>query len=284
MPLFLGGAAAVAAAAAGLRSAGAFYAGAPQLAQKGTAIAVRRLPVASPAIPVLRSCAQQSVAMSRPGPLKWLLGGLAGMGLMRMTRPTASKDAELSKPGLRVVAMRTMGGRRKRLGIPCRSCMLTGRHKYKIIKRGYTEKKNKVWWKPNCGWKDFWWEKEKKWVRLFVSAAAIKKVDVFGLDKVATDAGLDLYAWSKPHWEAGSKQPLCLKVGFTLRALKHKKYWRNYKKLLNQGKALADIYPEAGSQNPRARLMRKKFKAWTPPDDSSTKPPGRLDVPMTSDV
>lgn len=216
--------------------------------------------------------------------MKWLLGGLAGMGLMRTTRPiTASKDAELSKPGLRVVAMRTMGGRRKRLGIPCRSCMLTGRHKYKIIKRGYTEKKNKVWWKPNCGWKDFWWEKENKWVRLFVSAAAIKKVDCFGLDKVATDAGLDLYAWSKPHWEPGSKQPLCLKVGFTLRALKHKKYWKNYEKQLNKGKALADISPEAGSQNPRARLIRKKFKAWKPGDDT-TIPPTRLSVTMKSDA
>jgi len=121
-------------------------------------------------------------------------------------------------------------------------------------------------------------------VRLFVSAAAIKKVDAFGLDSVANEAGLDLYAWSKPHWEPGSKQPLCLKVGYTLKALRDRKYWKNYNRDLNKGKALADVLPEAGSQFPHKRKQRAIFKKWTPPDESSTKSPERLDVSMKSDV
>jgi len=244
---------------------------------------VRRLPVASPAIPVALGCAQQSPATSRSGPFKLLMGGLAGLGLMCTTRPKASKDAELSNLGLRVVAMRTMGGRRKRLGVPCRACMLTGRHKFKIIKRSYSEKKNKHWVKPNTQWKDFWWEKEKKFVRLFVSVEAIHLVDDLGLDEVANQAGLDLYAWSKPHWEPGSKQPLCLKVGYTLKAMRDSKYWHNYEDKLNKGKALADILPEAGSQYPSPRKQRAIWKKWTPPDDSSAEPPERLDLSKAVD-
>lgn len=280
MPLILGGAAAVAAATAGLHNAGAFYAGAPQPAQKGAILGARRLPFASPAIPVARGCELQSAATNRPGPLKWLVAGLAGLGMMRTTRPTANTEAELSKSGLRVVAMRTAGGRRKRLGVPFRSCMLTGRHRFKIIKRTYSEKKNKIWWRPNTRWHNFWWEKEQKWVRLFVSAAAIKECDYVGLENMANKAGLDLYAWCKPHWEPGSKQPLCLKVGSTLQAARDRKYWKNYEAQLNKGKALADIFPKLGEKPLTKTQKRRAWKVWTPPDDSSAEAPERLEVNM----
>lgn len=133
------------------------------------------------------------------------------------------------------------GGRRKRLGVPGRICMLTGRKTGSGFYRTFCLKKVKKRWRPNLYWKKFWWEREKKWIRLKVSCKAIKKVDRYGLEAVANRAGLDLHAWSKPSWEPGSQQPLKLKVGVGTKVLRDKKWWwPEYSKHLNKGKTLAE--------------------------------------------
>jgi len=150
-------------------------------------------------------------------------------------------DADQREP---LVAMHSDGGRRKRLGVGGRVCMLTGRKKYKDTYRTYSEHKNKRYWRPNTMWKKLWWDREKKWVRLFVSAAGIKLVDSFGLENVCKRAGLDLYAWCLPHWMPGSRQPLCLKKGYTSKARRDRMFWPEYSRHLNKGRPLADIKGE----------------------------------------
>ncbi|CAE8631593.1 unnamed protein product [Polarella glacialis] len=183
--------------------------------------------------------------------------GLAKSGQKRLSTPTMTVVAFAPQPVLFVggalsclqeadepcVVMHTDGGRRKRLGVGGRVCMLTGRKKFKGFRRSYSEKKNIRYWRPNTHWKAMWWEREKKWVRLYISARAIRAVDTYGLEKMARRAGLDLYAWCKPHWEPGSRQPLALKVGYTAQALKDKRLWPDYIAKLNKGAALADVMP-----------------------------------------
>jgi len=169
------------------------------------------------------------------------------------------------------VIMHTAGGRRKRLGVGGRVCMLTGRKKKKGYYRTYSEKKNKRYYRPNTHWKKLWWDREKKWVRLYVSARAIRQVDNVGLETMAKRAGLDLYAWCKPHWMPGSRQPLALKCGYTAQSQKDRRYWPDYIPKLNQGAALADIMGEP--------IRPRKLAPWEPkkPKGPGT-PPKRLDV------
>merc|ERR1712014_26445 len=64
-----------------------------------------------------------------------------------------------------------------------------------------------------------------------------------GIEHMARKAGLDLYAWCKPHWEPGSRQPLCLQVGYSPQAKKDARRWPDYIHLLNKGRPLADYLP-----------------------------------------
>jgi len=159
------------------------------------------------------------------------------------------------------VVMNTAGGRRKRLGVGGRVCMLTGKKKHKGIVRTFSEKANKRYWRPNVMWKKFWWAREKKFVRLFVSAAGIKKVDFLGLEQVCKMAGLDLYAWCLPHWMPGSRQPLALKIGYTPESRRDKMFWPDYNKKLNQGAPLSEVCSEPirppGKPAPWEPLRRK---------------------------
>jgi len=148
--------------------------------------------------------------------------------------------AEVEEPK---VIMRGGKGRRWRLGLTGKTCMLTGRRKVKGYYRTYVGKKIKRWWRPNVQWRKVWWEEEKMWVSLYISAAALRLVDDDGLQAVATKAGLDLYSWVKPHWEAGSRQPLCSKVGCTVQASRDRKIWPQYEKHLNAGRPMADVMP-----------------------------------------
>lgn len=157
---------------------------------------------------------------------------------------TAGEDGRSSDVAMRGGSPEVGSGRRARLGIAGRVCMLTGKQRKKTFYRTYSEKKNKRWTRPNLFWKRLWWEREQKWVRLLVSARAIRQVDVFGLEEMCRRAGLDLYAWCRPHWMPGSRQPLCLKIGWSPKALRDKKYWPDYIGKLNQGAALADTMPE----------------------------------------
>mmetsp|Transcript_149 Transcript_149/g.194 ORF Transcript_149/g.194 Transcript_149/m.194 type:complete len:187 (-) Transcript_149:77-637(-) len=166
--------------------------------------------------------------------------------------------------------MHTAGGRRKRLGVGGRVCMLTGKKKYKGFTRSFSEKKNKRYWRPNTHWKKLWWEEEQKWVRLYVSARAIRKVDTYGLTRMAKTAGLDLHAWTRPHWMPGSQQPLCLKVGYTAKAKRDKRLWPDYIGKLNQGAALADIMPAPEYED----VSGYKPKPWVRTKGRGTPPKG----------
>jgi len=169
-----------------------------------------------------------------------------------------------------------------RMGAVGWMCMLTGSKKKRGFYRTFTETKVKRSWRPNVHWKKLWWDREKKFVNLYVSAKAMKMVDREGLETVANRAGLDLYAWSRPHWMPGSRQPLALKVGATPKAKSDLRYWPDYEKKINQGAPLAESVGEPlridrrGSPWGRLAKLRKQYamKAQSP----LLKRPARGDV------
>jgi len=165
--------------------------------------------------------------------------------------------------------MYTAGGRRKRLGVGGRVCMLTGAKKRVGYYRTFTEKKIKRYWRPNVGWKKIWWERENKWVRLFISKDIMREIDEKGIEEMARKAGLDLYAWCKPHWEPGSRQPLCLKVGYSPQSKRDKKFWPDYEPMLNKGAPLADTMPSTKPDKPIWLRLRK----WNGKPKSEGTPP-----------
>eukprot|EP00933_Yihiella_yeosuensis_P017012 TRINITY_DN14337_c3_g7_i1.p1 TRINITY_DN14337_c3_g7~~TRINITY_DN14337_c3_g7_i1.p1 ORF type:complete len:320 (-),score=57.27 TRINITY_DN14337_c3_g7_i1:237-1196(-) len=178
---------------------------------------------------------------------------------------------------------RKEGGRRKRLGVPGRVCMLTFRKKFKGFRRLFHGRKVKRFWRPNTAWKCLWWDKEKKWVRLYVSANAQKKVDHLGLDECARRAGLDLYAWSKPHWEPNSRQPLTLKYGFTPQSYQDRKYWPDYMPYLNKGKPMADVMP--GTPTLKKKPVHFSYEKYAKSRffrNGSTPPKGLGEVELTT--
>eukprot|EP00930_Biecheleria_cincta_P106181 TRINITY_DN9946_c0_g1_i1.p1 TRINITY_DN9946_c0_g1~~TRINITY_DN9946_c0_g1_i1.p1 ORF type:complete len:329 (+),score=47.86 TRINITY_DN9946_c0_g1_i1:70-987(+) len=174
------------------------------------------------------------------------------------------------------VTMYSAGGRRNRLGVGGKVCMLTGAKKFKGFTRSFHGKKAIRYWRPNVRWSKFWWKREKKWVRLFTTDDAIRLVDTHGLEYMCRKAGLDLYAWCKPHWEPGSRQPLCLKVGYTAQAKNDLKRWPDYMHLLNKGRPLADYLPAPDPlKRPVPMKLRKLMR-------NPATPPKRLNVTMIS--
>lgn len=218
------------------------------------------------ALPLLGLAALCSTRSRRPA---------ASTTVMPMPLAGAALPVEADEPA---VVMHTAGGRRKRLGVGGKICMLTGLKKFKGIYRSYSGKKNVRFWRPNCRWHNVWWAKEKKWVRLFISMAALRKMDEHGLDYMARRAGLDLYAWTKEHWEPGSRQPLRLKVSTTGEAIKDKRLWPDYDKYLNQGKPWAEIF--AGPKYSKKPLPWNQRKALKNP----ATPPKGLKVSASSSV
>jgi len=202
---------------------------------------------------------------AQPLPPSWRLVGSAGALavalLLRSAGRPASAEAASPLCGVSPVValqsgeafapatvMYTEGGRRKRLGVGGKVCMLTGAKKYRGYYRTFTEKKVKRYWRPNTGWKKIWWEREKKWVRLYIDRKVLPDIDRYGIEHMARKAGLDLYAWCKPHWEPGSRQPLCLKVGYSPKARRDLKFWPDYMPQLNKGQPLSDIMPPTGTR------------------------------------
>ncbi|OLP81059.1 50S ribosomal protein L28 [Symbiodinium microadriaticum] len=142
--------------------------------------------------------------------------------------------------------------------------------KFKGIRRTYHLKKNGRYWRPNCRWMRLWWGREKKWVSLYISMRGLRKVDRYGLEEAARWAGLDLYAWSKEHWEPGSRQPLCLRFGITSQAEKDRKQWPDYIKHLNKGAPLAEKFagpPKFKKPVPWAvrKMKQQRLEAMGPP-------------------
>mmetsp|Transcript_116378 Transcript_116378/g.370229 ORF Transcript_116378/g.370229 Transcript_116378/m.370229 type:complete len:331 (-) Transcript_116378:157-1149(-) len=136
------------------------------------------------------------------------------------------------------------GGRRENLMISGGKCMLLGKQPIWGYYETWGNLKNPRAWKPNVHWNHVWWEKEKKWVKLFISSAALWDCDKYGLDYMADKAGLDLYAWCLPHWDPASRQPLPLKVSKHPEAQRiAREYWPDYAPFLNKGKPLAQVMP-----------------------------------------
>lgn len=157
--------------------------------------------------------------------------------------------------------------------------MLSGRKKFKGYTRSYHGKKAIRYWRPNTRWKKLWWDEEQKWVRLYVSCRAIRLCDSLGLQKMAAHAGLDLYAWTKQHWEPGSRQPLQLKVGYTAQAKKDMRLWPDYIGKLNKGAALADVMPAPNRPDkPLPFQLRHTLK------NPATPPKKRLEVNVVQEV
>ncbi|CAK8993815.1 unnamed protein product [Durusdinium trenchii] len=137
-------------------------------------------------IDALGSCAddshnQESQSSGFGGEVVPLLG-LAAMCSLRTRRPSGTPMAlvgqslpveTMDEPA---TVMHTAGGRRKRLGVGGRICMLTGVKKIKGVVRTYHLKKNCRYWRPNTMWKNLWWDKEKKWVRLYICVDALPYV------------------------------------------------------------------------------------------------------------
>lgn len=215
--------------------------------------------VALPALGCLAAAAAARLLMRRPAAPSTQLVPLAGGAL------TCYEEADAP-----AVVMHSDGGRRKRLGIPGKICMLTGTRKFKGIRRTYHLKKNGRYWRPNCRWMRLWWGREKKWVSLYISMRGLRKVDRYGLEEAARWAGLDLYAWSKEHWEPGSRQPLCLRFGITSQAEKDRKQWPDYIKHLNKGAPLAEKFagpPKFKKPVPWAvrKMKQQRLEAMGPP-------------------
>lgn len=74
-----------------------------------------------------------------------------------------------------------------------RVCDLTGKKRNNGFAVSFSHKRNKKVQEANLHEKRFFWEREQRWVRLKVSAKAIRSVEKVGLETMAKRAGIDLY-------------------------------------------------------------------------------------------
>lgn len=73
-----------------------------------------------------------------------------------------------------------------------RVCDLTGKKANNKMIVTFSHKRIHKLQQPNLFMKRLWWEKKGKFVRMKLSASAIKSVDKHGLEEMAKKAGLDL--------------------------------------------------------------------------------------------
>lgn len=79
-------------------------------------------------------------------------------------------------------------------------CELTGKSRNKANKVCFSNKKYRFFQEPNLQRKKLFWEYGQRWVSLRLSTKAIKTVEKNGLDKMAQEAGIDL--WKLPYEDA----------------------------------------------------------------------------------
>jgi large subunit ribosomal protein L28 len=77
-----------------------------------------------------------------------------------------------------------------------RVCDLTGARRNKANTVTFSNKHNRKWQEPNLQHKKVWWEGGQRFVKLRVTARAIKTLEKVGLEAMAKEAGLDL--WKLP--------------------------------------------------------------------------------------
>ncbi|MCC6264757.1 MAG: 50S ribosomal protein L28 [Bryobacterales bacterium] len=69
-------------------------------------------------------------------------------------------------------------------------CAITGRKPMSGNNVSHANNKTKRKWNPNLHWKRFWVPSENRFVRLRVSAAAMRDIDKNGIESVLRKAGL----------------------------------------------------------------------------------------------
>jgi large subunit ribosomal protein L28 len=69
-------------------------------------------------------------------------------------------------------------------------CAITGKKPMSGNNVSHANNKTKRKWNPNLQWKRFWVPSENRFVRLRVSAAAMKTIDKNGIESVLREAGL----------------------------------------------------------------------------------------------
>ncbi|MCL4781684.1 MAG: 50S ribosomal protein L28 [Bryobacterales bacterium] len=69
-------------------------------------------------------------------------------------------------------------------------CAITGRKPMSGNNVSHANNKTKRKWNPNLHWKRFWVPSENRFVRLRVSAAAMRNIDKNGIESVLREAGL----------------------------------------------------------------------------------------------
>ena len=68
-----------------------------------------------------------------------------------------------------------------------RVCQVTGKGPMVGNNVSHANNKTKRRWLPNLHYRRFWVESENRWVRLRVSAAALRLIDKVGIDSVIAD-------------------------------------------------------------------------------------------------
>jgi large subunit ribosomal protein L28 len=68
-----------------------------------------------------------------------------------------------------------------------RVCQVTGKGPMVGNNISHANNKTKRRWLPNLQYRRFWIEGENRWVRLRVSAAALRLIDKVGIEKVVAD-------------------------------------------------------------------------------------------------
>ena len=73
-----------------------------------------------------------------------------------------------------------------------RKCQLTGKTANNAYAISHSHRRTKKVQEVNLQWKRVWWPEGKRWVRLHLSAKAIKTLEKKSLSQFAKEAGLDL--------------------------------------------------------------------------------------------
>ncbi|MGE0490222.1 MAG: 50S ribosomal protein L28 [Vulcanimicrobiota bacterium] len=72
-----------------------------------------------------------------------------------------------------------------------RVCELTGKRPGSGNKVSHSQRKTRRRWLPNLITQRFWLESEKRWIKLRVSARALKTIKKLGLEKAMKKYGLN---------------------------------------------------------------------------------------------
>lgn len=73
-----------------------------------------------------------------------------------------------------------------------RKCQLTGKKANNAYAISHSHRRTKKLQEVNLQWKRVWWSQGDRWVRLRLSAKAIKTLEHKGLEAMAKEAGINL--------------------------------------------------------------------------------------------